>query len=165
MPTLLPFPAGTDRAAIATDAETPFAMNLVLAYENLSAALWATERLSGVLRSISQGGIPHLSPWSFSTLENPELREQATAAGFQADLLVVATSSVTQRLPAAVENWLGKCLSGRRSPATAVIAFLGCANLLDQADSPRLQTMRQLTEDAGCQFFSPSVTEATPSAA
>jgi hypothetical protein len=156
MPTLLRFPAPANHAV--ADGATPLAMNLVLAYENLSAALWATERLKGVLRAISRDGEPRLSPWSFSTLENPALRDHAAAAGRQADLVIVATSSMARHLPAAVESWLARCLSARGDNAAAVVAFLGCGNQPDPADSPRLQTVQRLTHEAGCDFFSPGMT-------
>jgi len=151
-----PFPAGPDHAEV----ETPFEINVILAYESLSAALWAAETLTGLLRRISGGAEPRLSPWSFSTLENPALRPHATAAAVAADLIVITTSSGFSVLPASVESWLGKSLAERRHATTAVAALFGQPNRPDRADSPRLQTVQRLARDAGCEFFAPQVTEA-----
>jgi len=151
----LPSTATTSSA----EADAPFKLSVLLVYENVSAALWAVERLGGVLRELSPGQPPPVSPWSFATLRNPSFRRHAAAAGVRASLIAVATSSAATRLPDFVESWLGECLLGRHHPATAVIALLGDAHLLDGADSPRLQAVRQLATEHGCGFFSPGLAE------
>jgi hypothetical protein len=152
MHTSQPFPAGLDHA----DIETAAGMNVIVAYENLSSALWAAESLPGLFRQIPGGMKPRLSSWKFSTLQNLEDRALAIAAAVQADLIVITLSSGFRLLPASVESWLGKCLSGRRRANTAVAALFGRANLLDNADSPRLQTVQRLAKEAGCAFFCPT---------
>lgn len=143
------------------DASTPAEMTVILAYENIAAAMWAAETITALLRRIPDGPEPHLSPWSFSTLEDPEYRAHAMAAAVEADLIVIATSSVLRLLPLSVESWLGKCLTGRHNATTAVAAFFGRADLPDRVDSPRLQTVQRLAKEAGCAFFAPGVNEAT----
>lgn len=130
-------------------------MKIVLAYENLSAALWAAEAFAGLLHQSPNSAKTQLIPWSFSTLSNPDSNMQATDAAAHADLIVIAASSNFRLLPAFVENWLCKCLSGRRGPHTAVAALFGRANCLERADSLRLQTVQRLAEKAGCRFFAP----------
>lgn len=130
-------------------------MKIVLAYENLSAALWAAETFTGLLRQSPEGAKTQVIPWSFSTLSNPDSSAQATDAAAHADLIVIAASSNFRLLPAFVENWLGKCLSGRRAPHTAVAALFSRANGPEHSDSMRLQAVQRLAEKAGCRFFSP----------
>ena len=135
-------------------------MNIILAYENLSAALWAAEAFTGLLRRSFEGQTTELSPWSFATLANPACRAQATDAATRADLIVIAASSGFKLLPAVVETWLGKCLSGPRRANGAVAAFFGHAHRPEAADSLRLQTVQRLAKEAGCQFLIPFTPEA-----
>ena len=144
---------------VKADAELPPKIKIVLAYENLSAALWATEAFTVMLRQSPDGPKTQLIPWSFSTLSNPDFSAQATDVAAQADLIVIATSSNFRLLPAFLENWLGKCLSGKRGPQTAVAALFGRANRPERSDSMRLRAVQELAEKAGCRFLAPFVTD------
>lgn len=161
MHTPIPFPTGF----ASTDAGSPPEMTVVLAYENLSAALWASETLAGLIRQVPDEPPPRLLPWNFSTLGIPEHCAEATAAALRADLIVIATSSAPRLLPESIESWLGKCLADRPGGKAAVAALFRRADLPDRDDSPRLQTVQRLAREAGCEFFSPSVNEATLSVA
>ena len=157
----IPFPAGPDRA----NAESPAVKNVIIAYENLSAALWAAEILPRLLRQILDGPKLRVTSWSFSNLENQEHREKATAAAGEADLIVIASSHGSRPLPEAVESWLEKCRFERRNANAAVAALSGRAHLPDSADAPRRQTVQRLAKETGCEFFAPCVTEAELSVA
>jgi hypothetical protein len=161
MDTLIALSESRDDIAAATSND----INVTLAYETLSAALWATETLTRLFRKVPNRLEPRLSPWNFSTLEDPALREQALAAATHSDLIVIATSSGSANLPASVENWLGKCLESRHGENTAVAALFGQANQPDRLDSPRILTVQRIAKEAGCEFFAPRVGETALSVA
>lgn len=154
MHTPIPFPTGRGVAGFTTRA-----MDVTLAYENLSAALWASETLTELFGRIADGPEPRFSPWNFSTLENPLLQARATAGALHSDLIVIAISSANRLLPASVEAWLGKCLAKRRGAHTAVAALFGPWNPPDRPDSLTLRSLQHLTREAGCELIVPSVNE------
>jgi hypothetical protein len=141
------------------DGQIPGALSFFLAYENLSAALWAMETLTGLRGGISNRSEPRLSSWSFPTLENPKFRARATAVAVEADLIVIAISSGFGLLPAALEGWLRRCLAGQRSGNAAVVALVGRADFPDREDSLRLKTVQGMAREVGRLFFAPWVTE------
>jgi hypothetical protein len=153
--TFLQFLSGLDSSA----GPAPCEMRVFLAYEDLAAALWATETLCGLRHRLPRRPELHSFPWSFSTLENPRYRAHTEALATQADLIVVAISNAFLPLPAPFESWLQTCLAGRRRADAAVAALMRRATLPAPADSPRLRTVRSLAERAGCDFFDPSVPE------
>ena len=140
-------------------------INVTLAYETLSAALWATETLTRMIRKAPNRPEPRLSPWNFSTLDDPLLRARATAAAKDSDLIVIATSSGSLNLPTSVEDWLGVCLANRHGENTAVAALFGPSNQPDRMDSPRILTVQRIAREAGCEFFAPRVGETALSVA
>jgi hypothetical protein len=156
MLTSAPAPIGPDRVNPAI----PAVINIVVAYDNLSAALWAAEALGSVRAQLPAGAESRLSPWSFATMENPAYSAEATAAAVKADLIVLAISTPVSRLPIPAETWLRTCLAGRRKAKTAVAAVFGCPGSMDGADSLRLQTVQRLAADHGCEFFAPGVAAA-----
>ncbi len=147
-------------AAARVEAEAPCGLHVLLAYENISAALWAAESLTNLFRRLPLGPQMSLSPWSFAMLADLEFRARAAEAAVDSDLLVVATSSDPRLLPAAVESWLTECLCGQTRAISAVAAFLGREGLFDGADSPRLKTVQRLAKRAGCEFFAPHAADA-----
>jgi hypothetical protein len=154
MPTPIPFPVHR--------ADPGFAhgeINVTLAYENLSAALWASETLNRLFCQIADGPEAHLSPWNFSTLEDSFLRVPATDAAIQSDLIVIALSSANHVLPASVATWLRNCLAQRRGAHTAVAALFAPSHSAHRPDATGIQTLQRLTEEAGCEFIASSVTE------
>ena len=156
MQTRAPYPADTGSA----DTSATVELNVVLAYESLSAALWAGEILAALSRKDSDQPMVRLLPWSFSTLENPALRRLAAADADQADLIVIASRGVASTLSAGFEDWLKTCLTRpRRTARLAVAALFEPDVRLAGADSPRLQAVRRLTQAAGCTFFAPRAAE------
>jgi hypothetical protein len=151
MRTFIQFLTGLDsiRAGI------PEGVSIFMAYNNLSAALWATETLTGLFRQLPHSPEPHLSPQCFSTLEDPRFRAHATAVAVQANLIVVSISSELNRLPDFVESWLEKCLAAKRDTHATVVALFGRPGFPDPADSPRFRSMRCLAEQTGCTLFAP----------
>lgn len=142
--------------AIPTNSSAPAEMKVVLAYENVAAAVWAMESLRGLLQT-TEHMRSHLSPWNFSILQRGP---GADTAAKEADLIVISAAGNDERaLPRGVERWLGKCLAHRRNSKTAIAALLGEPTNPDRAESPRLQRLQQLAHDAGCEFFAPSVTD------
>jgi hypothetical protein len=129
---------------------TPAPVNVVLAYENLSAALWAGEILARLLQQIP--GARNLSPWSFSCLHDPESHGEATTAVVQADWIVVATSSGNRPLPDAIEGWLKHSLA-KRGGGGAVTGLSKHGNAPASTSSITMQILQRVAEEAGCGFF------------
>lgn len=146
MQSSIPFPTIPPLAAIAE----PAPLNVVFAYENLSAAVWAGEIIDRLLQQIP--GVKNLSPWSFSSLNDPRFHGPAMAAVIQADWIVVATSRGSRLLPKKVENWLKESLAQRGqdgAPATLV----GAADLPSGTCSPAMEELQRLADEVGCGFF------------
>lgn len=141
-------------------------MNVTLAYESMSSALWAAETLTDLLRKDRGAPALNLSPWCFGVLGNPAWCSLAAADTGKADIIVLSTSSkVMQQLPAPIEHWLAMCL--RRQPRAgrlAVVAFFRSGKTHDGFDSPRLRKVQHLVQQAGAEFFAPALTEAMPCA-
>ncbi len=133
----------------------PGKMSILLAYENLSSALWATETLNGLFRRMPLRQEPRLSPRCFSALADSEHRTRTTALAAQANVIVIAVSSNIAQLPAYLEGWLEECLAAGREANTAVAVLFGNPHHPDPADSPRLRMVQRLAEKAGCAFFAP----------
>jgi hypothetical protein len=93
--------------------------------------------------------------WRFDLLELAQAREVARAACAAADMIIVSTQS-DDELPASVQSWLRSCLDQKRGATAAVVAF-------DRERSPyalpgpRLQWLQQAAQEAGLQFFTPSI--------
>lgn len=136
--------------------------NLVIIYENLSAALWATDTVMNLFRKITDCPIPRLSAWSFPSLDNLGSRCRATRDALSADLLVIAASSAHRHLPAFLEEWIGSCLATPGRSQCAIAALLRRASIPDGADSPRLQSLQRLAHTNGCEFFAPFVKPPEP---
>jgi len=134
-------------------------LNVLLAYENVAAALWAADLLTNLLRADKDISGVTFSPRSFGMLGDPELVSRATAELVEADLIVVSCTSGLMELSRSVEKWLEVLLNqdaGGIKPA--VVAFLRCNDEYDKLSSPRIQTLRRIAAKAGCRFFAPFVT-------
>ena len=149
-----------------TELPSRSSQNVILAYDSISAALWASENLTDLLRKKHGDPAVNLSSWNFGVLSNPAWSDLATADTLNADIIVLSTTSkIMQVLPPAVEHWLGKCLSRQHNGTRlSVVAFFRCGDNLDGVDSPRLQKVKQLVQKAGGFFFAPAITEEIPCA-
>lgn len=140
-------------------AATPTELNVFLAYENLAAALHASESLAVLSRRDSDGLVVKLSPWSFATLAEPQWRAQAAPHVERAHLLVIAAWSAAPKLSVTIEMWLRSCLAQPREQCLAIAALLQNDDKPDDADSPRLRSVQRIAQEAGCAFFAPGVSD------
>lgn len=136
----------------------PTDLHVFLAYENLAAALRASEALAMLRRREPDGLAMQLSPWSFSALEDPQLCALAAPHAKRAHLIVVAACGAVPRLSAAIEAWLRTCLAQSHEGHLAVAALFHCRDVPDDANSPRLHLVQRIAYEAGCAFFAPGVT-------
>ena len=137
---------------------TPTDLNVFLAYENLAAALRASESLAVLSRKDCDGLALKLSPWSFAALAEPQWRAQAATHVECVHLIVIAAYSAGARLPVAIEAWLQTCLAAVREDDLAVAALLHGSDGPDGAQSPRLRSVQRIAQEAGCAFFAPGLT-------
>ena len=156
MKTTVPPTASLDYADAPSDAAVD--LHVLLAYENLAAALRATEMLATLSRKDPDGLAVQLSPWSFAALENSDWRAQAVPYAARAHLIVIAACGAVPRLSAAIEDWLQTCLAQPREDHLAVAALFHRHDRPDGGDSPRLRSVQRLAHEAGCAFFAPGVT-------
>ena len=135
----------------------PKALRVTLAYESMASALWAAEILGGIVRKAWAMPKLYLSPWCFGVLGDPTWADRVVSESLTADLIVLSTTSRdTQQLPPAIESWLEMCL--RRQPGgkqLGVVAFFRSGDVQDGPDSPRIQKVMRLVQQAGCGFFAP----------
>jgi hypothetical protein len=134
-------------------------LNVLLAYENVAAALWAADLLSNLFRADKDIAGVTFSPRSFGMLSDPELVSMASARLIEADLIVISCTSESMELSESVEKWLEVLLNqdaGGIKPA--VVALLRCNDEYDKLSSPRIQVLQRLAANAGCRFFAPFVT-------
>lgn len=136
---------------------TPTDLHVFLAYENLAAALHASESLTVLSRKDPDGLVMKLSPWSFTTLADPQWHAQAGAYVERSHLLVIAAWSAAPKLSITIEAWLRSCLVQPREQCLAVAALFHTGGGPDDADSPRLRSVQRIAHEAGCAFFAPGV--------
>lgn len=147
----------TSFPGIETLAANPTDLHVFLAYENLAAALHASESLTVLSRKDPDGLVVKLSPWSFATLVEPQWRAQAGPHVERAHLLVIAAWSAAPKLSVTIEAWLRSCLARPRAQSLAVAALFHHGEGPDGANSPRLRSVQRIAQEAGCAFFAPGV--------
>lgn len=135
----------------------PVDLSVFLAYENLAAALFATDTLTALSRKDPDGLIVQLSPWSFSTLLDPLRRASAAPTVGQARLVVIAGGGALAALPGPMVEWLKFCLVQRGDDHPAIVAIFTRGNHPVRAESLRRRSVERLAQETGCAFFSPGV--------
>jgi hypothetical protein len=149
MPSPLPFIHGLARVKADSSSE----LNVILAYENLSAALWAMETLTELLQQMSNRAEPRFSAWNFAKLRSAHYCAEATAAALGADLIMIAVANRETLLPSSVKSWLGRCLFHRCNANQAIAALYGRANFYERRPSPHSREIQSPASDPGCEFF------------
>ena len=135
--------------------ETRSPLNVVIAYDGISAAQHALDIFSRLTPRNHTGGTTLCaSTWWFKFLEDPNLRAQATAAVANADVLVIAANREFD-LPNGVESWLERTLAKKRRSEFAVVALAGKENRGDKLSAPWFRFVRRVTREAGACFFAP----------
>jgi hypothetical protein len=134
-------------------------LNVLLAYENVSAALWASELITELLQVDPGAPGVSFSPRSFGMLGDPSWIHSTAAKWVDADLVVIACTTDRMVLSRAVEKWLETLLGQYATDPIkpAVVAYFRAANVYDNSSSPRLQTVQRIAREAGCKFFAPFV--------
>lgn len=130
------------------------AFNVVIAYEDLPAGQRAMQIFSNLASDHGNDFILQPQPWRFDLLADPDWAEFAAGDALRADLLVISTSGGSD-LPAHVRSWVTACLARKRGGSGAVVALLGTAGNMEDADSERLQFLQSAAEEAGLEFFAP----------
>jgi len=132
-------------------------LNVTLAYEGISSAVWAAEKLTGLLRKAWSVPKLCLSPWCFGVLDDPNWGDRVVSESADADMIVLSTSSrIMDQLPPSIEHWLQLCLSRQHGgDRPIVVALFRCGEVPDDIDSPRIQKVMHLVQQAGCGFFAP----------
>ena len=134
-------------------------LNVLLAYENVSAALWASELITELLQIDPGAPGVTFSPRSFGMLGDPSWIHSTAAKWVEADLIVIACTSERMVLSRAVEKWLETLLGNYSTDLIkpAVVAYFRADEKYDDSSSPRLQAVQRIAAQAGCKFFAPFV--------
>jgi len=130
--------------------------NVLIAYDDVAAALRAMRLFSYLEREHGEGLKLEAKCWRFDLLEDDAWLELAVEEGIKADLLILSASSKSE-LPAAVQGWIKACLVLKRGSEAAVVGLFGTEEEMDQAASG-LQFLRRATEKCGLVFFAPRPT-------
>ena len=126
-----------------------FSLRMVIAYENVAAALRA-RRVSEWLSAHLESDIELDSTvWEFDALNSPHLREQAAAEALAADLIVISARGDAE-LPDHVKNWIGRWAPRKRGEAAALVALL---QHHPDSSGPLGAYLRQVAEQGRMDFF------------
>jgi hypothetical protein len=131
---------------------------IVIAYDTVAAGQRAMELVSSLHSQDEMDFEMRPLPWRFDLLEDAAWRDLARADVVESDLLFISTFSKSN-LPPAVWKWIGECLALKRGETAAVVALFGADGQMDDAESARLQLLRNATREAGLAFFAPSAGE------
>ena len=132
----------------------PKAIKPVIVYDETAAGQSAMQAAESLFH-IEIEDLPTKSAfWNFRLMEYPAWRIQATADVLGSDLLILAMHG-EDGLPGCVARWLEECVAQKRGTDAAVVALFGPPHRYDGAESPRLQLVRQIVEEAGLHFFAP----------
>jgi hypothetical protein len=105
------------------DEEGKPAFNVVIVYDDRSAALRAMNVLNGLVHQFGDDFEFHCDLWRFDMLGLPREREAAAHAGAAADLLIVSAACDTD-LPGSARDWLDKSIDGKIPGSAALVALL-----------------------------------------
>lgn len=136
--------------------EDDASLRVVIAYQDLPAG----KRAIRMIRSVASVFGEELRfipiPWSFDLVADADWRAVAASDAVQADILILATSERAP-LPSEVRQWAESTIHRKQGTSAAVVALFGPENGLDSADSKRIQAIRQATQEAGLEFFAPTL--------
>lgn len=124
---------------------------IVVAYENLSAALRARqmcERLAVDLRH--EGGI-HCALWKFDLLGEPALIGQATEEAAAAGMVIFSANSTA--LPARVRNWVEGWPAATHQNRAALVVLLDDAEEKAGHSAPITTYVREIARARHADFF------------
>ncbi len=139
----------------------PNAIKSVIIYDDLEAAQSAMQTAARLLHKAVGEVDSKTAFWQFNLLESPNWRMWATADMHNSDLLIIATRSESG-LPGNVAGWLKDAVAQKPDTDCAVMAVFGHPGKYDNAQSPRLQFVRQIVEGAGLNFFAPGIQPGNP---
>jgi hypothetical protein len=125
---------------------------IFIAYDDITAGLRAMRLFSDIRSETGQELAFQAQPWRFDFLADPDWSEFAIADALKADLLIISATRQTE-VPAGVREWLSACLSRKQGTLAAVVALLG----RDDAGSSSVQFLKRASENAGLEFFAPSL--------
>jgi hypothetical protein len=136
------------------------ALKIIVAHEDSLTGIRAVallNKLSARLENnLSLGDSPwqieNSNLWNFECLQDLDLREQALAAGVDADIILISAGSQTQ-LPTWVKTWIDKALGQKQGRPSAMVAMF-CGR--QEPSAPWLRSvacLRQLAKQHGADFF------------
>jgi hypothetical protein len=132
------------------------ALDVVIAYDGIAAALKALDTLASLHLPESAGAVMlRASTWCFRFLEDMVQWNKATAAAAEADLLVIAAVNGVD-LPRPVKTWLRTGLARNQRSGVTVVALLGDEDREENPKSGRFRFVQQTTRHSGARFIAPS---------
>jgi hypothetical protein len=131
-------------------------LKVVIAYEDIPAGRRAMSMLDRMAQAPLELEELFPSLWQFDLLEDPDWRELATKDALKAAMIIISASSASD-LPTTVREWIKVSLDQKQGATTAVVALLGPTGHLDDPASPRIQYLKETTDQAGQEFFAPGL--------
>lgn len=128
------------------------AINVVMAYEDISDGHRAMRTYNGLVDVLSGDCDFNHELWKFEALQVPELRTVAALQARDADMIIIATHSRT--LPFSLKSWVEAWVQTRSDRPKALVALMaGSAEHL-AASVPAFTYLRDAAMRARMEFFS-----------
>jgi hypothetical protein len=134
-------------------------LRVVIAYRDLAASQRALRVMADLGQGLGDKMEFHPVPWSFELLADADWSDAASRDAIDADILIIASSSV-EPLPPAVARWIETAISHKRGTAAAVVALFGAGENPDASGLSRLAAIQAAARRAGLDFFSPAPRQA-----
>lgn len=133
------------------DAAEPVPVRVVGVYGDESAYVAATHQLRTIAHRCEAGRFDTVW-WSFESLAEPEMRELATQAVTDANMIWCA-ACLFRPLPETVKAWMEDWSARTHKPDAAFIALLGCPLACDVDQAPTRLCFCRAAQAAGMEFF------------
>jgi len=140
-------------------AHEPFTLSIVIVYNNMSAALRATQVIEEFGRRYRGNMLPRIRPVSLDHLHDSARFDRALTNAATSDLVIVSISGPAA-LPALLKKWIASCTAHKRENDSTVVALLGTLDDRDEVGTTRLHLLKNSANTAGFDFSPPCEDEA-----
>jgi len=132
--------------------ETKPAFDVVVIYDDTSAARRAMKFFSELVREFGDEFEFHRELWRFDWLESPKIRAAAVLESSVADLLIVSAQCDAD-LPAPVKDWLNRCIAEKTPGSAGLVAMLESQRSWNDMRCRTRQFLQSAANRGGLDFF------------
>ena len=132
--------------------ETKPAFDVVVIYDDPSAARRAMKFFTELVREFGDEFEFHCELWRFDWLDLPKIRAAAVLESCVADLLIVAAQCDAD-LPAPVKDWLNRCIAEKTPGSAGLVAMLESHRSWNDMQCRTRQFLQSAAIRGGLDFF------------